>query len=215
MHHRYDSAITFSILLLQNQKVPVRERHSSGTRRGSYNHDRNENYGDREGNWNANSKSRASARNHSRSQPDKLSSRADRLSSNDSRAERSWNSYRHEPGAAYQSQDGPLSTNSGQNGPQSTAYSMYPLTATNHNGASNGPSVPPVMMLYPFDHNATYGRQGEQLEFGSLGPVGLPGIDEQLQLHEGNRSRTFEDHRHHRNDHRSSPDRPSSSHQKR
>ncbi|KAH6767345.1 nucleotidyltransferase [Perilla frutescens var. hirtella] len=204
---------------LPNPKVPVRERHSSGTRRGSYNHDRNDNYGDREGNWSANSKSRASIRSHSRNQPDKLNSRAaDRLASNDNRADRSWNSYRHESVSvtSYQSQDGPLSTNSGQNGPQNMAYSMYPLAATNPNGASNGPSVPPVMMLYPFDHNATYGPQGEQLEFGSLGPVGLPGIDEQLQLNDGAQARAVEEHRHHRStEHHSPPDRPSSSHHQR
>ncbi|KAL1539507.1 nucleotidyltransferase [Salvia divinorum] len=201
---------------LPNPKVPVRERHSSGTRRGSYNHERNDNYGDRDGNWNTNLKSRASARSHSRSQPDKLSSRADRFASNDSRADRSWNSYRHESVASYQSQGGGLSTNSGQNGPRSMAYSMYPLTATNPNRSSNEPSDLPAMMLYPFDHNATYGRQGEQLEFGSLGPVDLPGIDGQFQLHDGNRSRASEDHKHHRDtDHRSSPDRPSSSHHQR
>lgn len=216
MRHKSDIDITFSMSLLQNQKIPVRERHSSGTRKGSYNHDRNDNYGDREGNWNANSKSRASTRSHSRVQPDKLNSRTDRLSSNDSRGDRSWNSYRHESVASYQSQDGPSSTSSGQNGPQNMGYSMYSLAGTNPNGASNGPSVPPAMTLFPFDHNATYNRQGEQVEFGSLGPVGLPGIDEQLQLNDGNLARAFEDHRHHRNtEHRPSPDRPSSSHHQR
>lgn len=216
MHHSYDSTKTFSVSLLQNQKIPVGEHHSSGTRRGSYNHDRNDNYGDREGNWNGNSKSRASVHSHSRSQPDKLNSRADRLASNYNRADRSGNSYRYESVTSYHSQDGPLTTNSGQNSPQNMAYSMYPLTATNPNGASNGPSGPPVMVLYPFDHNATYGPQGEQLEFGALSPVGLPGIDERLQLNDGTRARAFDDHRHHRSsEHCSSPDRPSSSHNQR
>ncbi|KAI3449263.1 hypothetical protein Pfo_005928 [Paulownia fortunei] len=198
---------------LPNPKVSVMERHSSGTRRGNYNHDRNDNYGDREGNWNANSKSRAAVRSHSRSQTDKSNSRADRLASSESRAERSWNSYRHESIPSYQSQNGPLSSNSSQNGPQNVAYSMYPLAATNPNGVSNGPSVPPVMMLYPFDHNARYGSHGEQLEFGSLGPVGLPGIDEQSQLNEGTRARALDGHRlHGSSEHRSSPDQPSSPH---
>ncbi|KAL8541046.1 hypothetical protein ACS0TY_002363 [Phlomoides rotata] len=195
----------------------VRERHSPGARRGSYNHDRNDNYGDREGNWNSNTKSRNPVRSHGRSQPDKSNSRVDRLASSESRADRSWNSYRQEPVLPYQPQNGPLSSNSSQNGPQNVAYSMYPLAATNSGAASNGSSVPPVMMLYPFDHNAAYGSQGEQLEFGSLGAaVGLPGIDEQSQLNEGTRARALEDHRHRRStEHRSSPDRPPSSHHQR
>lgn len=196
-------------------KASVRERHSPGARRGSYNHDRNDNYGEREGNWNSNTKSRNPVRSHGRSQPDKSNSRADRLGSNESRADRSWNSYRHESALPYQSQNGPLSSSSSQNGPQNVAYSMYPLAAINSGAASNGPSVPPVMMLYPFDHNGSYGSQGEQLEFGSLGAVGLPGIDEQ-SLNEGTRTRSYEDHGHHRStEHRSSPDRPPSSHHQR
>ncbi|PIN13890.1 Polynucleotide adenylyltransferase [Handroanthus impetiginosus] len=199
------------------RKVSARERHSSGNRRGNYNHDRNDNCGDREGNWNANSKSRGAAvRNHSRSQTDKSNSRADRFASTESRADRSWNSHRSESFPSYQSRNGPVSSNSSQNGPQNVAYSMYPLAATNPNGISNGPAVPPVMMLYPFDHNNAYVSHGEQLEFGSLGPVGLPGTDEQSQLNEASRVRAFEDHRLHGNSmRRSSPDQPSSPHHQR
>ncbi|PQP95595.1 uncharacterized protein Pyn_10368 [Prunus yedoensis var. nudiflora] len=45
---------------LPNPKVTVRDRHPSSTRRGNYNYERNDHHGDREGNWNTNSKSRAS-----------------------------------------------------------------------------------------------------------------------------------------------------------
>ncbi|KAL3829747.1 hypothetical protein ACJIZ3_018549 [Penstemon smallii] len=206
---------------LPNPKVTVRERHSSGTRRGNYNHDRNDNYGDREGSWNANSKSRGAARSsHSRSQTDKSNTRTDRLALSESRADRSsWNSYRQDSSTpSYQSQqNGPLRSNTSQNGPQNVAYSMYPLSATNPNGVSNGPSNQPVMMFYPFDHNAA--SYNEQLEFGSLGPVGFPATNEQQsQINEGARVRgQFEDHRFHGNSgHRSSPDQPSSpQHQRR
>ncbi|KAI3444427.1 hypothetical protein Pfo_001092 [Paulownia fortunei] len=200
---------------LPNPKVSVRERHPSGSRRGNYNHDRNDSFGDREGNWTANSKSRAAARSHSRSQTDKSNSRTDRFTHSEGRADRSWNSYRHNSIPSYQSQNGPLRSNSSQNGPQNVAYSMYPLAAMNPDGVSNGP-VPPVVMLYPFDHNATYGSHSEQLEFGSLGPVGFPGINEQSQLNDGTRARAFEDHRLHGNSgHHSSPDQPSSPHHQR
>ncbi|KAL0379406.1 UNVERIFIED_CONTAM: hypothetical protein Sangu_0004900 [Sesamum angustifolium] len=201
---------------LPNPKVSVRERHSSGSRRGNYNHDRNDSFSDREGNWNANSKSRAATRSHNRSQTDKSNSRMDRFTHSESRSDRSWNSYRHDSLPSFRSQNGQLHSNSSQNGPQSVAYSMYPLAATNHNGVSNGPSVPPVMMLYPFDHNATYDSRNEQLEFGSLGPVGFSGINDQSQLNDGIRARAFEEHRlHGSSGHRSSPDQPSSPHHQR
>ncbi|KAL0428750.1 UNVERIFIED_CONTAM: hypothetical protein Sradi_0501000 [Sesamum radiatum] len=158
------------------------------------NHDRNDSFSDREGNWNPNPKSRAAARSHNRSQTDKSNSRMDRFTHSESRSDRSWNSYRHDSLPSFRSQNGQLHSNSSQNGPQSVPYSMYPLAATNHNGVSNGPSVPPVMMLYPFDHNATYGSRNEQLEFGSLGPVGFSGINDQSQLNDGIRSRAFEEH---------------------
>ncbi|XP_073291172.1 uncharacterized protein [Primulina huaijiensis] len=191
--------------------LSVRERHSSGTRRGNYNHDRNDNYGDREGNWNANSKSRAATRSHNRSQPDKSNTRTGRLAPSESRAERSWNAYRHESIPSYQSQNGPSRSNPSQNGPQSLAYSMHPMSAANPNGVSNGPSVPPMVMLYPFDHNASYSSHVEPLEFGSLGPVAFSGINDQLQLNEG--SQTGMDNRLNGGpEHRSSPDQPSSPH---
>lgn len=198
------------------QKVSVRERHSSGNRRGNYNHDRNDSSSDREGNWNANSKPRAAARNHSRGQTDKSNSRADRSTHSDGRADHLWNSYRHNSNLSYPSQNGPLRSNSSQNGPQNVAYSMYPFTAVNQNGVSNGPAGPPIMMLYPFDHNATYGSHSEQFEFGSVGPIGFPGINEHSHLNDGPRARAFEDHRlHGSTTHHSSPDQPSSPHHQR
>ncbi|GFP91918.1 hypothetical protein PHJA_001335900 [Phtheirospermum japonicum] len=201
---------------LPNPKSSVRDRHSSGSRRGNYNHDRNDNsFGDREGNWNANPKSRASSRNHNRSQSDKISSRNDRFTHTEGRSDRSWNSsYRHNTSVPnYQSQNGPLrSNNSSQNGPQDMGYSMYPLGGMNPNGVSSGPSGSPVMMLYPFDHNDNiYGSQSEQVEFGSLGQVGFVGTNEQSQLNDGNQARALEDHRlHGGSGHLSSPEQPSS-----
>ncbi|CAI9785952.1 unnamed protein product [Fraxinus pennsylvanica] len=195
---------------LPNPKVSVRERHSSGTRRGNYNYDRNDNYGDREANWNANSKSRGAARSHNRSQTDKSNSRMDRVASSENRADRSWSV------PSYQSQNGPLHLNSSQNGPN-MAHGIHSFPVMNPSGvSSNGPSVPPVMMLYPFDRNTTYGSYGEQLEFGSLGHVGFSGTSEQSQPREGSRGRTFEEHRFHGDSgQRSSPDRPSSPHHQR
>lgn len=62
--------------------------------------------------------------------------------------------------------------------------------------SSNGPSIPPVVMLYPYDHNSAYASPTEQLEFGSLGPVGFSGVNEVSQLSEGSRtSGTFEEQR--------------------
>ncbi|KAL7002388.1 hypothetical protein U1Q18_003543 [Sarracenia purpurea var. burkii] len=205
---------------LPNPKVSARDRHSSGARRGNYNYDRSENHSDREGNWNINAKSRAAGRSHNRSQTDKPNSRLDRFATSESRSDRSWNSYRHDSVPSYPSQNGPLRSNSSQSGPPTVAYGMYPLPAMNPSGvSSNGPTGPSVVMLYPFDHNASYGSHAEQLEFGTLGPVGFSSVNESPQLSEGSRSRgAFEEQRFHGGasmQQRSSPDQPSSPHLRR
>lgn len=101
--------------------------------------------------------------------------------------------------ASYQSQNGPMRSNSTQSGSTSMAYGMYPLPGMNPGVvSSNGPSMPSVVMLYPLDHNAGYGSPAEQLEFGSLGPVGFANLNEVSQMNEGGRmSRAFEDQRFH------------------
>ncbi|KAI3498226.1 hypothetical protein L1887_33996 [Cichorium endivia] len=88
-------------------------------------------------------------------------------------------SYRHE---SYQTQNGPGSGNVG--------YGMY----SNPGGPSGNGSG--MVMVYPYEHNTGFGSHSEQLEFGSLGPVGFPGVNEQSQI-------------------RSSPDQPSSPHHQR
>lgn len=193
----------FSFSFLQKVSHSVRERHSSGTRRGSYNFDRNDSYSDREGNWNASSKSRSSTRGHNHSQAEKSNSRTDRLASRETRAERSWSSDRHKSAPSYQSHD-PMWSNSSQNNSLNVAYGMYSLPAINSSGVPpNGPSIRPLVMLYPFDHDAR--------EFGSLVPVGFRGINEQSQLNDASRAWAFEECGFNRGSElRSSPDRQSS-----
>ncbi|XP_057981422.1 uncharacterized protein LOC131166845 isoform X2 [Malania oleifera] len=197
---------------LPNPKASVRDRHSSG-RRGSYNYDRSDHHGDREGNWNINAKSRAAGRSHSRNQAEKQSARMDRLAASESRADRPWGSYRHDSFPSYQSQNGPLRSNSTQSS-SAMAYGMYPMPALDTGGvSSNGPTVPSVVMLYPYDHNAGYGAPAEQLEFGSLGPVGISGMNETSQLNDGSRMRgLFDEQRFHASSAQQSPDQPSSPH---
>ncbi|XP_042027417.1 uncharacterized protein LOC121774618 isoform X1 [Salvia splendens] len=197
---------------LPNPKITSRDYHSSGSRRGNYNHDRNDNL-DKEVKWNANSKSRAASRSHNRNQTEKANPRTERYSHGEGRGDRFWNSYRNNSTPSYQSQNVHLHSNFGQDGPQNVAYDMYPLAAMNPNGVSNGPSVPPVMMLYPFDHDAAYVSNNEQHDFGSLGQSSLPDVNEQSQLNDGNRARASEDHRLHGSSaHCSPPDQPSSPH---
>ncbi|KAJ4950681.1 hypothetical protein NE237_027513 [Protea cynaroides] len=200
---------------LPNPKVPFRDRQTSTTRnhRGSYNYDRNDPHGDREGNWNINSKPRASGRSHGRSQTEKPSSKPDRLAATDSRADRPWNSYRHESYHSYQSQNGPFGTSSSlHSGSNNVAYGMYPLPAVNSNGITpTGPAVPSVVMLYSYDHNAVYGSPADQLEFGSLGPVPFSGVNDVSQLGEGGLARSvYEQQRFQGGSAISSPDQPSS-----
>ncbi|WCJ22397.1 PAP/OAS1 substrate-binding domain superfamily [Euphorbia peplus] len=195
-------------------KVPVRDRHSTNSRKGNYSYDRNDQHHDREGNWNTNSKPRASGRSHNRNnQAEKSSSRLDRIAANETRTDRTWaNSHRHDTFSSYQSQNGPVRPNSSQSNSSNVAYGMYPLPSMNHGGgvSSNGPAFPPVVMLYPYDRRAGFGGPTEQLEFGTLGPVG--GFPEVSHLNEGSRSSVgFEDQRFHGSStHQSSPDQPSS-----
>lgn len=200
-------------------KVSPRERNSSGPRRGNYNFERNDHQGDGERNWSS-PKSRAAGRNHIRSQNEKSNSRVDRLNSNDSRADRPWNSYRRDSFSSYQVQNSHLRSNSSQSTTPtpSMAYSMYPVQAMNPNGvSSNGPNVPSAVMFYPVDHNASFDTLPEQLEFGSFGPMGFSSSNEQRQVNEGNRPRgAFDEQSFHRASMRqSSPDQPSSPHYQR
>ena len=194
------------------QKVSARERHASNSRRGNYHYDRGNHNGDREGNWNINSKSRTDGCNHSRNQADKSSSRLDRLAASERRADRPWGSYKHDSFSSYQSQNGPLRVNSTQSTPVSVAYGMYPVPTINPNGVSSeGPNVQSVVMLYPYEHNVNYGSQAEQPEFGSLGTAGLSGTNDQALLNEG--TGASEEQRFHSGISQKSPsDQPSSPH---
>ncbi|KAL9270826.1 hypothetical protein AKJ16_DCAP22775 [Drosera capensis] len=203
---------------LPNPKASARERHSSGTRRNNYNYDRNEHYVDREGSWTSNPKSRAAGHSHNRSQTDKSSSRVDRLAPNESRSDRPWGSSRNEAVPAYRAQNDPLRPNSSQAASTNVAYGMYQLPGMNQSGVtSNGPAVPSVVMLYPYEQNPSYGATTrEQLEFGSLGRVGFmaPGMNEAAQRVQGTRIRgAFEEPRFHGDRvHLASPEQPSSPH---
>ena len=58
-----------------------------------------------------------------------------------------------------------------------------------------------------------YGTPAEQLEFGSLGPMGFSGLNEVSQLNDGSRiSGAFEERFHGGTVQQSSPDQPSSPH---
>ena len=194
------------------QKASVRDRHSSGSRRNNYNYDRSD-HSDREGNWNV-AKAKAAGRGNNRSQAEK--SRIDRLGANESQTGRSWSTYRHDQIASYQGQNGPSQPGSSQTSSVNMAYGTYPLQGgINPSGlTSNGSSVPSVVMLYPYDHNSGFASPGEQLEFGSLGPMNAVGTNDASQPVDGTHlRRPFEDQRFHRSSaQHSSPDQPSSPH---
>ncbi|GAB4844589.1 hypothetical protein Ancab_037988 [Ancistrocladus abbreviatus] len=204
----------------REEKASVRGRHSSGTRRSNYNYDRSEHHGDKDGNWNISSKSRVVGCSHSRNEAaDKSSSRLDRLATNESCADRSWGSYRRESVPLFQSKNGPLQPNSSETASGSVMYEMYPLPGMSPSGVtSNGPPGPPAVMYYPYDHNSDYGTPGEQLEFGSLGPMGFmgTGTNELSQLNEATQTRgTIEKRRFHGSSvPQSSPDQPCSPHRR-
>ncbi|KAL9228992.1 hypothetical protein vseg_004511 [Gypsophila vaccaria] len=192
---------------LPNPKVTsVRDRPSSGGRRNSFNYSRSDHV-DREGNWNA-AKSRAAGRNgHNRSQGDK--SRVGRFAPNDSRADRPWTTYRHQP-PPYQAQNGPLRPNSSHGSSANVAYAMYPVPGMN----PNGPNMQSVVMLNPYDPNSGYVSSADQPDFGSLGPVGYGSSSDASQPADAISLRGgHENQRYHRSStQHSSPDQPSSPH---
>ncbi|KAG5036865.1 hypothetical protein JHK82_017649 [Glycine max] len=198
---------------LPNPKVSARDRHSTNTRRGNYNYDRSDHHGDREGNWNTNSKLRGTGRGHNRNQTEKPNSKMERSATSESRAERPWGSHRHDTFIPHQ--NGPVRSNSSQSNPSNVAYGMYPMPAMNPSGvSSNGPTMPSVVMFYPYDHNTGYGSPAEQLEFGTLGSMGFSGVNELSQANEGSQSSGAHEDQRFRGGHgqRSSPDQPSSPH---
>ncbi|KAK9103860.1 hypothetical protein Sjap_021114 [Stephania japonica] len=192
---------------LPTPKIPFRERQSSGVKnqRGHYNYDRNDHH-DREGNWNTSPKPRAAGRSHGRSQAEKPSSRSDRLTANDNRSNRQWDSYRLES-FPHHSQNGPFaSSNSSHNGSTSMGYGMYQMPVVNSNGVSSTGSGVPSFVVYSYDHSTGYGSTAEQLEFGSLGPVHFSGRNDVSQ-HEGSSVRGLYEQQRLQRD---SPDQPSS-----
>uniref|UniRef100_A0A7N0VM67 Polymerase nucleotidyl transferase domain-containing protein n=1 Tax=Kalanchoe fedtschenkoi TaxID=63787 RepID=A0A7N0VM67_KALFE len=188
----------------------VRERPSSGSRKG-YNNDRNDHNSEREGRWNHN-KLRATGRNHTRSLAEKASSRLDRCAINESRADRS-SSSSYSKLDSYQSQNGRSNPELGGQG--NVAYGAYPKSSGFQNAvSSNGPSMPPMMMLYPYDHYRGYGLSADQLEFGSLGQVGqggTSGANALARLVEDQSCGVFEEQIYHSSHAQwASPDQPSS-----
>ncbi|KAG5231456.1 nucleotidyltransferase [Salix suchowensis] len=133
---------------LPNPKVSVRDRHTANMRKGNYNYNRNDQHGYMEGNWNNTSK-------------------------HELRAERTLSLHRRDTFPLCQSQNGPIHTNSAQNGSANVAYGIYLLPSLNPGGlSSKGPTISSDIMLYPSDHNTGYGS-AEHLEFGSHRAVGF------------------------------------------
>lgn len=174
------------------RQAPYRDRQSSGNRgnRANYGHDRND-HGDRDASWVFIPKNRGGGRGQNkydgRNQNDKSNSRVERNSEGKG-GERGYDSYRHDNirRGSNQVQHAPFapgnsSINTGNAMPHGSGgmpYGVYPLQTMNTNGnvpsiPGNGPAVPSVVMLYPYDHNM--GFAPEPLEFGSLGPVQLGG----------------------------------------
>ncbi|KAF5451726.1 hypothetical protein F2P56_026808 [Juglans regia] len=175
--------------------VSNQDRQSTSSRRGNYSYDRSDHHGDRERNWNIYSRSRVAGRSHGRSQAEKPNSRSDRLVASESRTDRPWGPHRHDSFPSHHSQNGSVRSNSMQTGPANVTYGMYPVPAMNSSGvSSNGPTIPPLVMLYPYDHSSGYGSHAEQLEFGSLGPLGFSALNEVSQLKGSQCSGGFEVH---------------------
>lgn len=163
---------------------------------------------DREAKW-VSSKPRDFDRSHGRNQAERPSMRPDRLAAPKNQEVRKWESNMHEPLASYHGHsDSFSSTNSSHN------LGMYPQTAFSSDAVSpSDPTVPPVVLMCPYDQGAGYGLPAEPLEFGSLRPVhlssgnGAPRVGDRI-TEGGPYDRNYSSF--HRGGSRSSPDQPSS-----
>ncbi|KAJ8478649.1 hypothetical protein OPV22_022376 [Ensete ventricosum] len=193
---------------LPNPKVPFRDRQSSSRiQRGNRNYDRND-LVDREANW-VSSKPRDFDRSQGRNQAERPSMRPDRLAAPKNQEVKKWESNMHEPLALYHGHgDSFSSTNSSHN------LGMYPQTAFSSDAVSpSDPTVPPVVLMCPYDQGAGYGLPAEPLEFGSLRPVHLSSGNGALRTGDritegGPYDQSYSVF--HRGGSRSSPDQPSS-----
>ncbi|KAG1368621.1 Nucleotidyl transferase domain [Cocos nucifera] len=198
---------------LPNPKVSFRDRQSSTrNHRGNCNSDRND-HADREGSW-IYAKSRDANRSHGRTQVEKLGLQPDRLSTADNQIDRPWDPHRHEPLASNQAQNRSFGLANSSRSSPNLSYGMHPVPTVNSNGVGPvNPAVSPVVMLYSYDQGIRYGSYAESLEFGSLGPVHLSGMNKVASLDDVNMVRESYDQRDGRykgSSSRSSPDQPSS-----
>eukprot|EP00252_Welwitschia_mirabilis_P024356 TRINITY_DN7197_c0_g1_i1.p1 TRINITY_DN7197_c0_g1~~TRINITY_DN7197_c0_g1_i1.p1 ORF type:complete len:1272 (+),score=266.88 TRINITY_DN7197_c0_g1_i1:209-3817(+) len=181
--------------LPNRRQVPYRDRQLIGSRgnRSNFSPHHNEHgYRDAGGLMFSRSKGsgRGQSRNDHRYQPERSNSRIDRVSEGKGK-QGVWESYRNDNSrrASHQAQHRSLtsrnaSANVGNIRPHVSsgmAYGLNPLQSMNSFGniasvPANGPSVPPVVMVYPYEHNLNLTT--EPLEFGSFGPVQLPGAQE-------------------------------------
>ncbi|KAJ7965382.1 Poly(A) RNA polymerase cid14 [Quillaja saponaria] len=156
------------------------DRQSSSTRnhRGSYNYDRKDNHGHREGNWNFNSKPRFAGRGQGRYQVEKQSTRTDRFNISNRRPDRPWKSSKNDAVPSYNYHNGSYNSSIPRSrGSADMPYGMYPLPAVNSTGIPpSGSGVQSVVMFYPYDQSVTYDST-EWIEFGSLGPVHSSGMN--------------------------------------
>lgn len=171
--------------LLFAQKVPFRDRQSSSrNHRGNYGYDRSD-HGDREGSW-INSKTRAAGRSHVRSQAERPTSWHDQLAASEHHADRQWVSQRHEPVASYLVPNNSFVSTKSSHGSTNMAYALHPPPVAGSDSVIPArPAVPPVFMVYSHDHGVGYDSSTEPLEFGSLGPMHLYGMNEVPRPNDG------------------------------
>ncbi|KAK8693600.1 hypothetical protein V6N13_071177 [Hibiscus sabdariffa] len=159
---------------LPNPKASMIERQSANSRRGKHNYNRNGYHGDREGNWNVNSKSRAAEDSHSQNQNGKSMFTFDQLGAvvGEGRTEKPCGSHKHDSLRLHWSHNRSIRSNSSPSSSASMPHSVCPLPTMNTSGiSSDGP-------YSPYDHNSGYTSPDELLDIGSLGPVGFSCMNE-------------------------------------
>ncbi|KAI4307136.1 hypothetical protein L6164_030355 [Bauhinia variegata] len=170
----------------------IKNRHYRNTRnhRESYSYDWRDYNGEREGNWNSNSK-RSGNRSQFRYQVERQGTRMEKTNPSYRRPDKSWNSYKNGSFSPYNSHNSSFNSSiSNKHVTANVRHGMQSLPVAPLNEISPSESaVPPAVMLYPYNQNVSC-DSNEGLDFGSLGPVHRTGTNK--ASHEGESSHAEE-----------------------
>ncbi|KAK9665295.1 hypothetical protein RND81_14G103300 [Saponaria officinalis] len=148
--------------------------------RGDYGHDRNENHGDRESNWNVNSKPRFGSRGQQRNYYEKQNTKNDGSATTSiSQTDITWDTFQENSNPLCSLSKCLSPSNSTHYASDAVDYSVYQVHSVHNNEVSSADEAHHhrhhLVMMYPYSHPPDYGSWTENLQFGSVRPEHFAG----------------------------------------